>query len=67
MNFRSKKFKFSDKLLSSVKILYPNALLRNCLFPKIIFYIHKEQSYLSIILHHIDNQINKYIYIYIYM
>jgi len=26
MNFRLKKFKFSNKLLSSVKILYPNAL-----------------------------------------
>ena len=27
MNFRLKKFKLSDKLLSSVKILYPNILL----------------------------------------
>ena len=29
MNFRLKKFKFFDKLLSSVKILYPNTLLGN--------------------------------------
>jgi len=27
MNSKLQKFKFSDKLLSSVKILYPNALL----------------------------------------
>ena len=28
MNFRLKKFKFSNKLLSSVKIFYPNILVR---------------------------------------
>jgi len=30
MNFKLQKLKFSDKLLFSIKILYPNALLRNC-------------------------------------
>ena len=30
MNFRLKKFKFSDKLFSLVKILYPNALQEIC-------------------------------------
>ena len=30
MNFRLQKFKFSDKLLFSVKILYPNVL--RCIF-----------------------------------
>jgi len=28
MNFKLKKFKFSNKLFSSVKILYPNTHLR---------------------------------------
>ena len=32
MNSKLQKFKFSDKLLSSVKILYPNALVHDFSF-----------------------------------
>jgi len=51
MNSKLQKFKFFDKLLSSVKILYPNALLSDSYISKsyfVIGYNYKENFFLKL-------------------